>query len=344
MPELLTSYKNKSGNYSKSFLINKSINGNLWKSENTDLSKWIGKPGVLYYENGKMEHTPGETESEMKKLQKPYEVSTIIDTGIDENTGNAFAIEVIHDIDLFKKLQTGEIKYRSPGLMGTMKKDSSLIDTVDVEHPVHHAFVDEPAYGPEAKVVGTCTGKGKDCITQLAPLMASIEDSNSQNNISNRAEFVRTIPLISDIQDKQYSIVEKRDEELVASLRAEMDSMKKTIAELKDEKETANTDNNDKPDSKKANTEDMKGETTDEKKMAEIEDMKKEMDEEKKKTASLTKLIASSTIKDLLLQATNNGVDTKKLASLEKELQESDINSLLKTKSLVASFTPTIYH
>ena len=168
--------------YLKTFLINDKRNNNGWRASWDSIRKnvksFIGQPGIEYYKCGEYgcmrDHTDEPTLEENLKLQENYRVSTIVDVVLDEGTHTAYAIHRIENEDFAAKINRKEIKYLSPSIWPNKEKTTVYqnadnnewyIDTTDWKG-VHDAWVDNPAFGHAARIVGQCFG-GEDCIVEL---------------------------------------------------------------------------------------------------------------------------------------------------------------------------------
>ena len=345
--QLLASFHGRKGNYIKSFLINDSINANLWQSRNENLKEWIGKPGVLYEKDCSKIHPESDTKEKSLKDQEKYRVSTIIDAGTDSRTGNKYVIEEVHDDDVFGKIKSGEIKFRSPSVWPDKSQMRGFVQDVTSSTPLHLAMIDVPAYGEQAKISGICTDTEKKCKHEFAPLVANTMDS--------RSEYTRTIPFTSfnHEQEKEKTIMEEtstKEKEELKALRAEIDELKKQVNESrhanepdKDEVKDAESkkgsgDDEDHKNSKDANSDDPKNKEETKK----ANQLEKELEKEKAKTASLTKFVTENMVNDMIAVAQSNGTPEKQLVAMKKDFESMDIDSLRKTRALVASFNPNM--
>lgn len=174
-------YKKDNILYVKTFLINDTRNNNGWRASWDSIKKnaktFIGKPGIEYTKCGKhgcvLDHTEGETYDESIHIQEKYRVSTIVDVVLDESTHTAYVIHKIENEEFAKKIESKEIRYLSPSIWPNREKttmtltdrDEWYIDTTDWDG-LHDAWVDQPAFGHDARVVGECRGDDS-CIAKL---------------------------------------------------------------------------------------------------------------------------------------------------------------------------------
>ena len=178
--------------YLLTFLIDDTVNTRRWAASWDSIKKlaktFHGMPGLAYtrcgYSGCKLDHPPaleGETFQQAAHKQKPYRVTTILDTILDEETHTAYAIHRVDDPDFAQRVRNGEIKFLSPGVYrteGDLKKDQIRtkrtingisgiwVETTDWKG-LHDAFVSRGAYGDKATIVDSCEGAGKYCVRKL---------------------------------------------------------------------------------------------------------------------------------------------------------------------------------
>ena len=168
--------------YLKTFLINDKRNNNGWRASWNSIKKnvksFIDTPGIEYYKCGKYgclrDHTDEKTLDENIKVQEDYRVSTIVGTVLDDLTHTAYAIHRIDNKDFEKLIEQDEVRYLSPSIWPNKEKtilylnddDEWNIDTTDWKG-VHDAWVDNPAFGHEARIIGKCYG-GDECVAELS--------------------------------------------------------------------------------------------------------------------------------------------------------------------------------
>ena len=187
--QVFNEYEGKKGYFGKSFLIDEDINLNGWKELKSATSKrldeWVGKPMILFIQHMQMTHPQYDEYFEGLKKQELYRKGTILKAGYEDATGNFFVI-FSTDRETFLKIKSGEIKYVSPSIWPVKYADDEWPLTVVDGRPMHLAFVSEPAYGTQAKVVGACNGTGKQCQLELKALKADVD---------NNVEHIREIKL-----------------------------------------------------------------------------------------------------------------------------------------------------
>ena len=167
--------------YVKTFLIDDQRNNNGWRASwnsiKNNVKSFHGRPGIEYFicdiHGCNRDHTAGDTLKDSEHEQESYRVTTIVDTILDEATHTAYAIHRVDDKQFAEKIEKGEIKYLSPSIWPNREKttltlsehDEWYIDTTDWEG-LHDAWVDSPAYGHKARIVGACKGD-ESCIPEL---------------------------------------------------------------------------------------------------------------------------------------------------------------------------------
>ena len=157
-----------------------------WESIVKNHRQFIGKPGIEYMDcNGgtcRRDHTDADTHEGSLQAQEPYRATTILDTFLDHRNKKAYALHRVDDERFAAKVRNGEIKYLSPSVWPDQHDGRSGMgfgrnDIDGKEHygvwtetnkwkAQHLAFVDDPAYGEQARVVATCTDPQK-CLTHL---------------------------------------------------------------------------------------------------------------------------------------------------------------------------------
>ena len=175
----MESWKEKAGSYAKIFLMNDQRNNNgwrvTWESIKKNAKDFIGKPGIEYLKcvDGEcdLDHTDAVSYEQNLKVQEKFRVSTIIDVVFDESTHSVYAIHEIHDDSFAHKLQTKEVRYVSPAIwpkqgqfeiLGKRPNGTVIID-VYAWYALHSAYVNNPAFGDDAKVVAQCHKEGESC-------------------------------------------------------------------------------------------------------------------------------------------------------------------------------------
>lgn len=175
--ETMPEYNGVKGMFIKTFGLSDKRNKNGWRVTWDSIKRKIAtfvnnaRPGIEYIkceeDQCDLDHTEGATKEQAVAMQEPYRRTTIIDYTLDENTHTAYFIHQTDDAEFFAKVQAGKIKHVSPSIWPTpgaydilgRTERGMLIDVYDWEG-LHDAFVNNPAFGDEAKVVATCEGEG----------------------------------------------------------------------------------------------------------------------------------------------------------------------------------------
>ena len=159
-----------------------------WESIKENSKDFIGKPGIEYTKcvDGEcdLDHTDATTYAQNLKVQEPFRVSTIVDIVLDENTHTAYAIHEINDDHFAEKLQNEEVKYVSPSIWPKQgqyeiigkKPDGAPVIDVFSWYALHSAFVNNPAFGDDAKVVAQCSDHGEACMMRMLTAKELIAD------------------------------------------------------------------------------------------------------------------------------------------------------------------------
>lgn len=202
--EVLDEFEGEKGVFIKSFLINDKTNLNDWEvtklANVKDGPNFKGMPGIEFFNKGRRDHTVGESYEDALRLQSPH-AKGIIRKVIDM-TGGVKLEQVTRMFDgiMIEKIRKAKAEgkdiFVSPAIFPRSIDDVDIIDMPDGSHihrvnrylPLHYAFVDEPAYGDEAKVTDIC--EGNDCLIKLAKISAT--EGIGQDGI----EPIRTIPII----------------------------------------------------------------------------------------------------------------------------------------------------
>ena len=174
------------GFFLESFLISNKMNQNGWmvtaEANRLDGQDFVGKPDIVFFKDGKRDHTTADTYEESLKVQEPFRKGTMQkvmgdDTGIELTT-----VSKIEDEETIAKIKSKEIQFVSPAVFPRSLEDVEIIQTGPDSHihvlhryrALHRAFVDEPAYGKtDAQIGDTCEGNGKECFLKLQQKQAA---------------------------------------------------------------------------------------------------------------------------------------------------------------------------
>ena len=195
--QVLNEYDGQPGLYLKTFALNTKRNKNGWRvtwdSIKKNIGDFIGMPGILYNKCigtvCDLDHTEGTTYEASVEAQKDYITTQIIDYTLDEQNETGYVIHKVNDPDgdFAKQVMGGEIKYVSPSVWpiqgsydvnGTTDNGLPMIDAYDWK-PIHIAFVNDPAFGDDAKITATC--EGQNC--QMRLLSARELSTEKRNNL-----------------------------------------------------------------------------------------------------------------------------------------------------------------
>ena len=189
------------GFFVEGFVISDKINQNGWmvtrEANQIDGHTFEGKPDIVFFKDGRLDHTTGPTYEESIKAQEPFRKGTMkkivgTDTGV-----RLIAISKILDPKIADKIRRKEIKWTSPAVFPRSLEDVEIVPTGPNSHihilhryrALHRAFVDEPAYGKGETQLGlTCDGNSKECMVKLEQMKAGIGD--------DEVGPLRTIPLV----------------------------------------------------------------------------------------------------------------------------------------------------
>ncbi len=169
----------------KTFLVDSSINSNRWavteQALRENISSFIGKPIVL---TPNFDHPKSESGDTLLRDQEAFRVGNIIDIGIDEVSGKAWAVAEITDKNAIQMLTDTGINFVSPSIIFG-EEDLIIQDGVEIAtnfEGAHLAIVKDPAYGVQkAQIKGQCHGSSGTCLSQLQKVQASVETSPCGN-------------------------------------------------------------------------------------------------------------------------------------------------------------------
>ena len=190
-PQMLESWHNRKGDFAKIYLISDKRNKNgwrvTWESIKKNAHDFAGRPGIIYSkcEDGKcdLDHTDGQTYESNLEIQEPFRETTLREISFDEDEHKAYAIHEIHTPSVAKKLHCGELKFVSPAIwpivgqykiLGKMPNGNLKIDVWGWK-ALHSAFVNDPAFGDEARVVAMCHDSGSKCRMQMLKASTDLE-------------------------------------------------------------------------------------------------------------------------------------------------------------------------
>lgn len=172
------------GKYIKVFLMNDQRNKRGWQVPwdiiKRDAPAFKGFPGISYskcdHKGCHLDHTERARYEDSLAAQEPYKIAEAVDVTFDEATHTAHAVMRITDDEFARKIDSHEMMFVSPSIwpnegeyrdFGRTPHGEPYTDVFGFR-PVHLAFVDKPAYGPDAHVKGQCDGDAEDCVPQLS--------------------------------------------------------------------------------------------------------------------------------------------------------------------------------
>ena len=210
------------------FLLNGQQNLNLWKVTAESLPKYMNTfVGMPFIEDpneghfGIKEDTPT---SEILSEQENYRKGTIVNVFYDPKLVEAVAVVEITDDDLWQRILSGVAIHVSPAITGRAVVYSDGSKVYDIWYGLHLARVKNPAYGVmHASLQKTCQGSEVRCIKQLMSMA-------SANNVS-----FKPYPMMSSCSSKMENNNkdDKKNENEIAQLRAEIATLNQSIAEIK---------------------------------------------------------------------------------------------------------------
>lgn len=200
--QVLDEYNGRKGQFVKTFALNDKRNKNGWRvtwdSIKKYISDFIDKPGIEFTkcENSicDLDHTDAATYQKSLEVQEDFRKTNIIDYTLDENARTAYFIHEVLDPEFYAKLDNGEIKYVSPSIwpksgeytiLGKMPNGLPMLDVYGWM-ALHDAFVNNPAFGDDAKITATCEGEG--CAVHLLTA-AEKQSTEIQTIIFEKSKF-----------------------------------------------------------------------------------------------------------------------------------------------------------
>lgn len=297
--EVLDEFEGEKGTFIRSFLINTKLNLNDWEvtseANRLDGPDFVGKPGIEFFKDGRRDHTVGNTYNEALNLQEPF-TKAIIRKVLGTETGEKLEqVSRVFDEDIIKKLRNKEIEYVSPAIFPQSVDDVEIIEKPDGGHihrvhryhALHYAFVNEPAFGPEAKITDICTGP--ECLLQLSKASKNIPPiirvakcsvtGKTTVQISGATELSKKVS--ECLSNKLSEGEEPTDQDIAICYSEARDSIKKGITSQIPKSKTTN-----KKLANEFTDDDKKKLDAAVQKIAELEDKDKKREEEAKKSKS----------------------------------------------------------
>ena len=111
----------KEGFFVEGFLISEKLNANNWmvprEANQKDGQDFVGKPDIVFInDDGKRDHTTGDTLEESLKVQEPFRKGTMQKVMGTDVGKKLTTISKIEDPDTIAKIKSGEIKFVSPAI------------------------------------------------------------------------------------------------------------------------------------------------------------------------------------------------------------------------------------
>lgn len=288
---VLDEFDGKKGLFLRGFLVNNKMNQNGWMVTNQanieDGKTFLGRPDIEFFNNGKRDHTVGDTFEESLKIQEPFTKGTILKIiDVDGKGTKLEAISEITDTETKKNIRAGDVLYYSPAIFPRSLRDVEIIPTGPSTHMhiihrykgLHRALVDDPAYGKiDAKIGPLCDGTSGECMVKLAQLKAGIGDDEvkpiREEKIINVKKCDKTGNIIFELKQGQ----DITDEQLDIALS-------EAKKQLKNSKQVNSNISNYSTSNNKMDTEEER-----EKEIAKLSAQVDELVEDKKETAKKSK-------------------------------------------------------
>ena len=288
--EVLDEFEGEKGTFIRSFLISDKLNLNDWEvtaeANRLDGPDFVGKPGIEFFREGRRDHTVGNTYNEALNLQEPFAKARIRKVLGTETGEKLEQISRIFDDEIIQKIRTKEIEFVSPAIFPQSVEDVEIIVKPDGGHihrvhryrALHYAFVNEPAFGPEARIGEICDGP--DCVMKLSAakkipeiirVAKCAKTGNTTVQISGASELSKKVS--ECLSNKLAPGEEPTDQDIAICYSEAREQMKKSLTS-----KISKTDTKDKT---------MAEENNDDKKLeariAQLEEKEKKREEEAKK-------------------------------------------------------------
>lgn len=342
--ELLKEFEGQQGNFVKTFLLNSEINFNGWmatkEANKKNAQDFRGMPMILWWneERKLWDHPEYNSKDEAIEKQEEFRVGTILKVGFDKRTNNWWQVSVIHNNDLWKKIQSHEIKYVSPSVWPKKLVEGMSNPLITTDYwALHVAFVTEPAFGiATGNVKGFCEGDPKKCLAELGPMVASIE-----NNI----DHIRTVPFIKSksslIPSRAKSNSNMTDDKTVEEMKKQLDSLKAQFEEeiKKKDQQSGNEDHEDDKSSKQAvkGQQESENKKEDEKQHSGNEETE-EQKKEKQQSAAVIQLAKKPIITKILTASKKNGANDATIKAQEKFMMSASLPELQNYEIMMTPF------
>jgi len=370
--EVLREYKGVTGFFIRSFLINTTTNLNDWevtaRANQLDGETFLDRPGILFKKDGRRDHTSGRTKKESLDAQEPWRKADIVEVQ-GTNTGiKLMQVSRVTDVKTQHLIEIGDIKFVSPAIFPKSLADVEIIPIGPNRHVhrvhrydgLHYAFVDDPAYGPEASIEHFC--RGDSCLIKLQQQQAKAFEENNNYLQHNGIVDSSYIPELqeNDIIMPGYVSVEDFDNEKQKNkdLEAKMTKIAGEVEKMKENDAANNPDEIKKEEARKAKkAQDEKKEKEEAAKKAKQgqdekdEEIKKEAKkaEDEKKEKDMTARISAEIseklpiIKNFVAAKTQVlQLDAKAQTELREEMMKASLEEVKKSWNDIKDFAAAI--
>ncbi len=197
--KILSEYDGTPGLYLKTFALSDQRNKNGWRvtwdSIKNNISDFVknSRPGIDYTkcvdQKCDLDHVEASSFNRTINLQEDFRVSNIVGYTLNEDTHTAYAIHQITDSKFAELVKSGQRIFVSPmiwpvsggyDVKGTNEKGLPILDVYNWK-AVHIAFVNDPAFGDDAKITAMC--EGNDC--QMRLLSAKQLTTEKRNSLED---------------------------------------------------------------------------------------------------------------------------------------------------------------
>ena len=256
--ELLDEWDGRKGRFVKTFGINDKRNKNGWRATWEGIKKNMhtflddgGRPGIEYVScDGTvcdLDHTDGTTKQISIDVQEPFRVTNLMDFTFDDDTHTAFLIHEVLSDETWEKLRDGRLKFVSPSLwpksggfeiIGEMPNGLPKLDVWDWD-ALHTAFVNNPAFGDEARVTAMC--EGENCHMRLLTARQLSAETVGDDGL----DPLRQIPILVRHKGKLrfVSVTKQVADQLHANFEKDIAINEETVLRMMAEHETASNQN-----------------------------------------------------------------------------------------------------
>jgi len=354
--EVLDEFEGEQGTFIKSFLISNKLNLNDWEvtaeANREDGQDFIGKPGIEFFKEGRRDHTVGNTYNNALNLQEPFRKATIRKVLGTETGEKLSQVSRVFDEDIIAKIRSKEIEFVSPAIFPRSVDDVKIIERPDGTHihrvlryrALHYAFVNQPAFGGEARIEEIC--EGPECLLKLSKASKDIppiirvakcaKTGNTTVQISGETELSKKVS--ECLSQKLTPGEEPTDQDIAICFSEARDDMKKSVINsqiLKNNEENKKMANVDLTEEKKKDFEARIAqlEDNDEKRDKEAKKAKKAVDDEETKKEKENTAAQDDDDND------KDKMDSKKSKKAKKAVDEEETKKEKEMTSKIATLT-----